>query len=78
MMHKNVAYNGLRFFVIRVGGEGGKLVENRLAMCTERHRSGGIFFNTKIRFAALATKIYKNIFWCYIGSPMSLHAIYRG
>ena len=33
---------------------------------------------TKIRFASLAAKIFKNIFWCYIGSPMSLYAIYRG
>ena len=49
MMHKNVAYNGLRFFVvIRVGGEGFRVVETRSAMCTELHRSEGIFFNTKI------------------------------
>ena len=40
-MHKNVAYNGLRFFVvIRVGGEG---VETRSAMCMGLHRSAGIF-----------------------------------
>ena len=30
-------------------------------------------FYTKIRFAA---KIYKNIFWCYIGSLMSLHSTF--
>ena len=44
MMHKNVAYNGLRFFVvIRVGGEGFRVVETRSAMCMELHRSGGFF-----------------------------------
>lgn len=25
-----------------------------------------------------ATKILKNILWCYIGSPVSLHSTYRG
>ena len=48
MTHKNVAYNGLRFFVvIRVGGEGVRVVETRSAMCTELHRSEGIFFSQK-------------------------------
>ena len=58
MMHKNVAYNGLRFFVvIRVGGEG--VVETRSAMCMEPHRSEGIFLykNTPSMRAA---KIIKN------------------
>ena len=46
MMHKNVAYNELRFFVvIRVGGEG--VVETRSAMCMEPHRSEGIFLIQK-------------------------------
>jgi|GEM_PF-1622695 len=36
------------------------------------------FLYTKIRSQMRATKILKNILWCYIGSPVSLHSTYRG
>ena len=49
MTHKNVAYNGLRFFVvIRVGGEGFRGVET-VVLCTRNYIEAEGFFNTKIR-----------------------------
>ena len=46
MMHKNVAYNGLRFFLLssELVERGFRVVETRSAMCTELHISEGGFF----------------------------------
>ena len=60
MMHKNVAYNGLRFFVvIRVGGEGFRVVEN-VVLCARNYIEARDFL-VKNTPSLRAAKIFKNI-----------------